>query len=499
MSIIAATIAALLLCPSIAPGADALWAGVAKRDITDRNAGPVNDPLYVKALVLRSGQTSVALLTLDVVALGEIGRIDNRFVGNVRSEIEKELNIPARNILLSASHCHGLVRRDTATLAVQAMKEAAQKMTPVMVGAGVGREDRIMENRRLRMKDGSEIDVRRAYSLPPDRQVAGLGPVDPQIGVLRIDRENGRPLAVVYHFACHPIEGVPSNGNSADIPGFASKVIEDTLGDAALAFFVQGCAGDINPVRYKNVHSPHDAEPLGNLLGLAAMRAVQDIRTRASAELKIESETLALPRGTDSQARIAAAQVEQTRLLHSLKGTDLNLKNFMALYSQYKMSGEFPAADSLNYLQEQAIGRDDLKNLDAENRKNIAAYVDNILIMEQLTRIHTNIDLLKLHQAQHAAAGKQTIDAELTGLRVGDFVLVGFPGELSVEIGLGIKRRAPRPFTFISGCTNGYIYYTPTAKQCNNKGWAQEDCDCLVAPEWQKMFEDRVMAILQKL
>ncbi len=39
--------------------------------------------------------------------------------------------------------------------------------------------------------------------------------------------------------------------------------------------------------------------------------------------------------------------------------------------------------------------------------------------------------------------------------------------------------------TFVAGYTNGYIYYTPTADQRNNSGYAQEDCDTLVAPEWQ--------------
>ena len=58
-------------------------------------------------------------------------------------------------------------------------------------------------------------------------------------------------MAVLCHFACHPIMNPPSKGNSADYPGFASKVIEDALGGGALAFFVQGCGGDINPVRYK--------------------------------------------------------------------------------------------------------------------------------------------------------------------------------------------------------------------------------------------------------
>ncbi len=84
-------------------------------------------------------------------------------------------------------------------------------------------------------------------------------------------------------------------------------------------------------------------------------------------------------------------------------------------------------------------------------------------------------------------------------MRIGDFVLVTFPGELSVEIGLGIKKRAPAPFTFVAGYTNGYIYYTPTAKQRNNTGYAQEDCDSLVAPEWQHLFEERVAGILNKL
>jgi len=34
----------------------------------------------------------------------------------------------------------------------------------------------------------------------------------------------------------------------------------------------------------------------------------------------------------------------------------------------------------------------------------------------------------------------------------------------------------------------GYIYDTPTAKQLQNVGGAQEDSDCLVAPEWEQLF-----------
>ena len=88
-----------------------------------------------------------------------------------------------------------------------------------------------------------------------------------------------------------------------------------------------------------------------------------------------------------------------------------------------------------------------------------------------------------MHQAQNVAAGKKMMDVEVLGLRVGEFVLVTFPGELSVQIGLNIKKRSPHQMTFVAGYTNGYIYYAPTEEQLRNTGCAQEDCDCLLAPD----------------
>ena len=87
----------------------------------------------------------------------------------------------------------------------------------------------------------------------------------------------------------------------------------------------------------------------------------------------------------------------------------------------------------------------------------------------------------------------------MMGLRIGKFVLVTFPGELSVQIGLNIKKKSPHKFTFVAGVTNGYIYYTPTAEQLKNRGGAQEDSDCMLAPEWQMIFEDKIKKILAVL
>src|SRR6187401_1923120 len=104
---------------------------------------------------------------------------------------------------------------------------------------------------------------------------------------------------------------------------------------------------------------------------------------------------------------------------------------------------------------------------------------------------------MRKHQETNRAAGMKDLQVEVVGVRVGDFVLVTFPGELTVEIGLNIKKASPHKNTFVAGYTNGYIYYTPTAKQLQNVGGAQEDSDCLLAPEWEAIFYTSVAALLQ--
>ncbi len=493
-------LAMVALCPIAPVGAAQLRAGVAKGIITDATAGPSNDPLYVKALILDDGLTRMVIITADAVAIGEIGYIKNDYLAKVRAQLQTELNILPANVLINASHCHGRVCADVEQRTVQAVRDAARNLVPVRVGAGTGHEDRIMENRRIKLKNGKEADVRGAYSLPPDEEVAGVGPVDPEIGILRLDQANGKTLAVVYNFACHPIQGVPNGGNTvtADLVGFASKVIEDNLSEGTLAFFLQGCAGDINPVLYKDVANPRDAEPLGNLLGLSTLQALKRIRSKDGGELKVINETMELPRAKLGP-RIASMQAEQSRLVKSLSGTSLNLKTFIPLVVKYNYSPEFPSYYSHRYLHERTRGRNDLTLLDAENRRNLEAYVKNIYTMEELTRLQTNLELLKKHYAQNEAAGNQAIKVEVLGVRIGDFVLASFPGELTVQIGLNIKKSSPHKLTFVAGYTNGYIYYAPTAEQLRNLGGAQEDSDCILAPEWQKLYETRILDILKRL
>lgn len=476
-----------------------LMAGVGKSDITDYDAGPVNDPLFVKALVLIKEKRVIALITIDAVAVGEIGRIGNDYLPNLRKSLLAECKIAPDSIIVNASHCHGVVKRKgLEEKTVAAVKTAIKDAVPVNVGVGVGLENRIQENRRLILDSGKVIDVRHAYSLPPDEQVAAVGPIDPQIGILRLDRHDGTTLAVVYNFACHPIQSVPSGANTADLVGYASKVIETGFGQSTMAFFVQGCGGDINPVNYKDGHHPRHAETLGNRLGLSTLKAAKVIRCQPTGQLRMRSETIELPRG-DRTERIRQMETEKERLVGSLTGTSLNLKNFLALLVKYKISPDYPSANAHRYLQEQLLKIDDLKSLDRENLRNLKAYIRNIQTMESISRLNTNLSLLKKHQASLVSSGSRTVKVEMTGLRVGEFRLITFPGELTVPLGLKLKKTASDKFVFVAGYTNGYIYYCPTAEQMKNLGGAQEDSDCLLAPQWQDRFEKQAQKMLQQL
>lgn len=482
---------ALAVLAGMTATAAPLEAGVARVDVTDPRATKVHDPAFAKCLVLRQGDVSAVLVTIDAVAIGGIGPIPVTFLDAVRTELARDPGIPPSAVVVNASHCHAAVRPDCHTAVVAAVREAWRGLAPVQVVAGAAAERRISENRRATLTDGTQVDMRRAYAFAWDDEIAARGAIDPQVGLLRIDRAPGRTLAVVYVFACHPIMNPPAKGSSADFPATASSLVEAAFGDGALAFFVQGCGGDVNPIRYKDVSSPADAAPLGRLLGGTVVEAARALGPAAPGTLSVSRRIVPLPRAADGPERIARLEAERARLVAALEGTNVNFQSFLPLLIAGRATSEPPSAAT--------VPDGDAPLLAAENRRQVEAYLRNIRIMERLTRLNTNLALLEKHAAATRGAASATLDVELCGLRIGDFRLVSFPGELTAEVGLAVKAGAGLPAAFVAGCTNGYIHYAPSLRQRLNTGFAQEDCDCLVAPEWQRVFETAAVEILRGL
>ncbi len=499
--VVAAIIVTLGNADGTCAEAASLRAGVAAEEITaEKPTATVHDPLYVKALVLDDGSTKAVIVCLD------LGGASSTLVSAVRGRVREQLGIDQSSVLVNASHNHhtqGQVAHDVVQRTVKAVERASRTMVPVRIGVGVGHENRIMMNRRLRLTGGKEWTIRRANPSPKDSEVAALGPVDPEIGILRLDRTTGEPLAVVYNFAGHPYGGVPGGGVTADFPGFASAVLEEALGHGAKALFVQGAAGDVTPIRYKDVDAPPPTEHLGTMLGLSTLKAVRQITMQDQGTIRVVSETIQLPRRRDIEARIASLEKQQEEILQFFTGigcgthgagTFLNFKTFLPLYMKQMGDAEHPSYSSYLYMHEGATGQTGLQHLDAENKQRVDKYLACIENMERLIRIRSNLHAFKRRLGK---GSREPIAVEVQGIRIARFVLVTFPGEPFAEVGLRIKERSPFEPTFVAGCSNAHLGYGPTADAYN--GEAYEDTLTPFAPEWQEIYETKALEIIRRL
>lgn len=482
--------------------ANTISAGVGKANITNLEEGMVaNDSLYVKALLLEDADKRIVFITIDVVALEEIGHIPEGYLPTVRKILNDRFQIDPGNVFVNASHCHGIPSDDVIEKTISAVARATENIEPVTLGFNKAQEDRISVNRRIKLKNGQERDIRHAYSMPADDAVEDVGKIDPEIGIMCIQTLDDDILAVVYNYSCHPIQGVPSRGrrdNTTGYPGYASELVEQTLDEGAMAFFFQGCAGDINPVLYKNVSTPRNSETLGVLLGSRVLEQINEVEVSDVALIQVVNDFVRLPLA-DLSETIDSLETRKEELIRSLRGNSLNFKTFLDLYLRYHLHEEYPSYYAHLYLHEKKLGKEEFSIMDSENKALVEDYEDNISAMEEITVVNANLSLLKKHQKSYESAQDKWYEAEINVIKLGNFVLVTFPGELSVEIGLNIKKQSPFEHTYVAAYTNGYLYYAPTDEQLKNRGGAQEDSECILGMGWQKIFEQRVNEILRNL
>ncbi len=125
------------------------------------------DHLYARAIVLESGNASAALITVDA------GGVPDAVWKGVSEQVEKTLGIPARNVLLTATHTHsvpGQTGPDYVRKIVESVKQAKDRLSPARVGYGTG-VSYINVNRNLinpktrRWWEGPEL--RRAFRTRP--------------------------------------------------------------------------------------------------------------------------------------------------------------------------------------------------------------------------------------------------------------------------------------------------------------------------------------------
>src|SRR5215813_9476850 len=290
----------LLLYSSLTWGAGtpSFQAGWAKVDLTPSFPCPlagygkrrgarmqgVHDPLYARALVLEGDGEKIALVSVDLVVI----------IRPLREEVERRLApLHLTALLLSATHTHsgiggywnnflaeeiamGRYEERVASFIVerivQAVLEADKNKCAARVGVGVTPVEGLNRNRQSRS-----------------------GPVDPELGVIRIDDATGRPLAAIVNFSAHATVLGPQNLLlSADYPGALTAALEAHF---PVALFTAGASGNLSPrapggkERYESVAA----------LGLALAQQAETLLERV-----ITSDPVVL-RSRTREVRLAAA------------------------------------------------------------------------------------------------------------------------------------------------------------------------------------------------
>jgi neutral ceramidase len=429
--------------------------------LREGNSVGVHDPLYARALVLDDGVCRAAVIVCDTLAL------DRCFVTSARASIQEATGIPGQNVMIASTHTHSgpatIFLRDCgevdevwlATLRqrlVEVSQRALSRLQGARVGYGSGRVDMDVQgqtapgspveldpgvprrendrahrlaalrrrfdevsqavNSRLRE---SRLGSRGREIVVAQNRVVGGGPIDPELGVLRIEDERGKTIAVLVNYACHPTcLGYRNHLISADYPGYVVKAIQRKTG--AMAMFITGAGGDVGPSAEGSFAR---AEALGSALATRALRTLDGIAVDGRANLAVAGETLELPfQDPPSTEGMQQFIAENRRLLSEAQRAS--------------------------------------RPLAAKVHRAMLGWAEAVLSMLSDGQV------------------PRSVPAEVQVMCLGDIALVGVPGELFVDLGLAIKRGSGAAQVFICGYANDDIGYIP-ARQAYSEGGYETD------------------------
>ena len=243
--VILAILIAMLPCGIFAQApASSFRVGAAKVDITPtqlpKNSEGILDHIYARAIVIDNGATSAVLVSADTGMLGE------QVWRTVSQRIEKELGIPAQNLIMNPTHTHSAYG-GSADQIFNVIKAAKEKLQPARIGYGTGVSyinvnRNIIDRKTNKWWEGPNYD----------------GPSDKTVAVIKFETTDGEPIAVYYNYACHAVVTGNTDMLSGDYPGATSRYIEDSFDDKIVAVFSSGAQGDQNPIYFQQTFDLRD-------------------------------------------------------------------------------------------------------------------------------------------------------------------------------------------------------------------------------------------------
>jgi hypothetical protein len=240
--------------------------------------GKLHD-LWAKAIAFEAPDGKRAVLITS-----DFQGVPKEMSDNVFALAKKRLGLEREQILFTFSHNHcgprlgldlvdyypieeeqvKLVDEYTAqmeTRMVELMADALGKLRPAVVRTGQGKATFAVNRRNNRE---AEVPMLLAQGIPLK------GPVDHTVPVMTIADAEGKIMAILFGYACHPTT-LSFTKWCGDYPGFAQIALEKKH-PGALAMFVNTCGGDQNPLPRRTVEL---CEKYGQMLADAVEEALQ--------------------------------------------------------------------------------------------------------------------------------------------------------------------------------------------------------------------------------
>jgi neutral ceramidase len=429
---------------SISPPIGAPLAGFAARQGVCEG---IHDDLFARALVIENNGKTVALVSLDVLA------VSSEFVGDVRENIERRTGIRQDAVMIAATHTHagpvtiktffnpdesldGNYMKKLSQAIEDSVAEAFNKRFPARIGVGSGYVAGIGVNRRT-----------------VDKQ-----PIDEEIGIIKVEDLDGNTRAVFINYACHPtVLGSNNLLATGDFPYFTVEKIERSINTSGFAMFVNGTQGNIS---------------MGHSSELSAIGVITPGRTFEHAEElghKLADAALEVLSGIETSENVTVLSVTVP--------FSLPLKKYAPLTEM---------TDALRKAEEH------LQSLNGNNEKT-GAELEKFLRAKS-SALYASIE--NYYAAETAKFTDRVMEIELQGIRLGDAVFIAVPAEVFVEIGLQLKKSAPHK-TYIVGIANGYIGYLPTNESYEKGGYEVVSARC--APEAHELLIDKVIELEKQM
>ncbi|GAA4433705.1 hypothetical protein GCM10023091_07560 [Ravibacter arvi] len=403
-------------------------------DFITHFANYIHDDLFARALVLRSGETTVAFVVIDTCI------IPKEFADQTRKLIEAATGIPFQQILLSSTHTHAAgsladvhlgsidvdYTRALPDKILAAVKSALEALQPATIGHAATNAPEHVVCRRYRLKDGKGYpnpvtglqDVVKTNPAGMEQWIDQRVAVpDTELSFLAVRSLTGEWISILANYSLHYVGDWANGTISADYFGVFASHLEKHLGGEMVAMMSNGTSGDVNiwdflePDRYP---------------------------TEYFAKSKVIGEDLA----NKILAVVNTVQWEENPALS-------------AAYEDVALTLDRPTADQL-LAAEKVVSNTDYEQIAPDTPEQIRAlYAREQLLLNQFP---------------------ETISCPVQALRIGNIVVGALGGEFFAETGLCLKAEFESVRYFTITMANGNIGYVPPADQMALGGYETWRC-----------------------